>query len=206
MPCVCARVPTNSSSTTTSKLRNQEPKVAMQPLVLSLIGIGILSVSGYLGGQLVYDNGIAVGRHRRRTATPGETLRFSTADIHPDEHNGKIAFVPIVGEDRLQNAETLRIEIDGQIMVLVRLNGNFYAFQEFCTHRFGPLSEGAFKDNQVQCPWHRSCFDLRTGKVTEGPAKADLKIFKVEVRDGKICVGIPRKQEEKLHAGTQRNL
>src|SRR5438309_6911319 len=40
-----------------------EPQIALPPLVLSLIGIGILSVSGYLGGHLVYNDGIAVGRH-----------------------------------------------------------------------------------------------------------------------------------------------
>jgi len=28
-------------------------------------------------------------------------------------------------------------------------------------------------------------------KVTNGPAKVDLKIFKVETHDGKICVGVP---------------
>jgi hypothetical protein len=42
----------------------------------------------------------------------------------------------------------------------------------------------------VQCPWHNSCFDIRIGKVTNGPAKVDLKTFKVEKRDGKIYVGV----------------
>jgi 3-phenylpropionate/trans-cinnamate dioxygenase ferredoxin subunit len=40
----------------------------------------------------------------------------------------------------------------------------------------------------VQCPWHNSCFDVRTGKVTNGPAKVDLKTYTIETRDGKICV------------------
>src|SRR3954468_18073639 len=33
------------------------------PLILSIIGVGLLSFSGYLGGVMVYDDGVAVGRH-----------------------------------------------------------------------------------------------------------------------------------------------
>jgi nitrite reductase/ring-hydroxylating ferredoxin subunit len=29
---------------------------------------------------------------------------------------------------------------------------------------------------------------MKTGKVTEGPAKVDLKVFEVTVRSGKIAV------------------
>src|SRR5438309_305718 len=72
-----------------------------------------------------------------------------------------------------------------------------YAFQEFCTHRFGPLSEGSFHRFNVQCPWHNSCFDIRTGKVTHGPAKVDLKTFKVETRDGKIGVLLTKEHDQK---------
>jgi len=54
------------------------------------------------------------------------------------------------------------------------------------------LSEGKFEGFNVQCPWHNSCFDVRTGKVTNGPAKVDLKIFKVEMREGKVGILLPR--------------
>ena len=53
-----------------------DSKISLPPLLLSIIGIGLLSVSGYLGGRLVYDEGIAVGRHKRRTPTPQGTLLF----------------------------------------------------------------------------------------------------------------------------------
>jgi hypothetical protein len=47
------------------------------PLVLSIVGVDILSFSGYLGGTMVYNDGIAVGRHRRHTGTPKKTIRVS---------------------------------------------------------------------------------------------------------------------------------
>jgi nitrite reductase/ring-hydroxylating ferredoxin subunit/uncharacterized membrane protein len=170
-----------------------DPKIHSVPLILSFIAIALLSVSGYLGGRLVYDDGISVGRHKRGTPTPETTLRLSAANVAND---GDLAFVPIPEADRLGERETLRVEIDGQVITIAKIDENFYAFQEFCTHRFGPLSEGAFEGFNVQCPWHNSCFDVRTGKVTQGPATVDLKSFKVETRDGKICVGVQRGTSE----------
>src|SRR6266513_2070616 len=170
-----------------------DPKIQTVPLILSFIAIALLFVSGVLGGRLVYDDGIEVGRHKRRTPMPESTLRLSATNIAND---GDLAFVPIPEADRLGERETLRVEIDGQVITIAKIDENFYAFQEFCTHRFGPLSEGAFEGFNVQCPWHNSCFDVRTGKVTQGPATVDLKSFKVETRDGKICVGVQRGTSE----------
>ena len=170
-----------------------DPKIYSVPLILSFISIALLSVSGYLGGRLAYDDGIGVGRHKRRTPTPESTLHLSATNVAND---GDLAFVPIPEADRLGERETLRVKIDGQVITIAKIDKNFYAFQEFCTHRYGPLSEGAFEGFNVQCPWHNSCFDIRTGKVTQGPAKVDLKSFKVETRDGKICVGVRRRTGE----------
>src|SRR5438876_2784263 len=167
-----------------------DPKISLAPLLLSIIGIGLLSVSGYLGGRLVYDEGIAVGRHKRKTPTPQDTLNFSTERAASD---GEATFVPVPEAEHLRNGKTLRVKIDKQVTTIARIDNQLYAFQEFCTHRFGPLSEGSFHGFNVQCPWHNSCFDVRTGRVTNGPAKVDLKTFKMEMRDGKVGVLMTKK-------------
>jgi nitrite reductase/ring-hydroxylating ferredoxin subunit/uncharacterized membrane protein len=151
------------------------------PLLLSFAGISLIAYSGYLGGTLVYDDGIGVGRHRRHTPTPGKTIRVSTS-------NARDGLIPLARLEDLQDGETLRVECDGYVMAVVKLEGEIFAFQDFCTHRYGPLSEGSFHDHQVECPWHRSRFDVRTGKVTQGPAKIDLKTFEVTVVDGEIAL------------------
>ena len=52
-----------------------DESVATGPLLLSVIGVALLAVSGYLGGRMVYDYGIAVARHSeeewRRIAEAG---------------------------------------------------------------------------------------------------------------------------------------
>jgi len=160
-----------------------DPKISMGPFILSLVGVGLLSASGYLGGRLVYDEGIAVGRHKRHMPTPRDTIHLTAPIPGADS-----VFVPITAAQQLRERETLRVEIDSQVMTIAKIDNQLFAFQEFCTHRYGPLSEGKFEGFNVQCPWHNSCFDVRSGKVTNGPAKVDLKTFKVETRDGKVGV------------------
>jgi nitrite reductase/ring-hydroxylating ferredoxin subunit/uncharacterized membrane protein len=152
------------------------------PLAFSLAGLGLLGVSGYLGGKLVYEEGVAVGRHRRWTDTPVETLSVTQAAL-----DGWVTVAPTAD---LAEGETLRADLDGVVVAVARLDGQYYAFQGFCTHRYGPLSEGRLHDGQVQCPWHASCFDMRTGQPTQGPAKVALNTYRVMVSDGKILVDL----------------
>lgn len=145
------------------------------PFILSVIGISLLSVSGYLGGRLVYENGMGVGRHQRWTEVPRQTIYASAQVTTPS------GWIPVARAGSLNEGETLRVQVDGTVMAIAKLQGVFYAFQEFCPHRGGPLSEGSFQSEQVQCPWHRSCFDVRTGQVTRGPAKVALRTYPVMV-------------------------
>ena len=156
--------------------------LSLLELLLSVAGVGIILVSGYLGGTMVYDNGVGVGRHRRHTDTPRKTVDVSIFE----RQDGR---VPVCNADDLPEGETLRIDWNDTIIAIARVAGEVYAFQEFCTHRFGPLSEGKLQDHQVECPWHRSCFDIRTGKVVEGPAKVNLKTYSATIRNGKIFIG-----------------
>lgn len=158
-------------------------RVAAVPLLVALIALGILSYSGYLGGCMVYDDGVGVGRHRRSTRLPEKTLE------PPARNDGDE--IAVLGADALADGETARVDLRGTIITLAKVDGEFFAFQEFCTHRYGPLSEGKIEHGQVECPWHCSRFDVATGKVCEGPAKVDLRTFPVTVRDGKVWLRTP---------------
>lgn len=158
-------------------------RTAPLPLAISLLALGVLGYSGYLGGHLVYNDGIGVGRHRRDTRLPESTVAASAAGAPS---------VPVGDASALREGETLRADIDGTIVTVARVGGQVCAFQEFCTHRFGPLSEGKLEGHNVVCPWHRSSFDVRTGHVTSGPAKINLRTFRAEIRDGRIWIEAPK--------------
>jgi nitrite reductase/ring-hydroxylating ferredoxin subunit/uncharacterized membrane protein len=161
-----------------------ETTVPTIALILSIVGIGLLFFSGYLGGMLVYDQGIGVGRYRRTTPLPRKTIRV-------EAKKGDEGYIRITDKDAIKEGRTLRVEVNGEVIAIALQNGKYYAFNEFCTHRYGPLSEGALYNGSVECPWHRSCFDMSTGKVVDGPAKNALKTYPLKVKEGDIFIKIP---------------
>ncbi|MGI8906643.1 MAG: DUF2231 domain-containing protein [Candidatus Sumerlaeaceae bacterium] len=153
-------------------IRYNEEGISIISFLFSCIAITTLMYSGYLGGEMVYSHGVAVGRHRRKTELPDETIVVE---------KGATDFTSVCPMDEIGDGESRRVEIDGTLLVVVRQGGDWFAFQEFCTHRHGPLSAGTYADAEVVCPWHRSCFDMRTGAVKNGPAKVPIKVFPVRV-------------------------
>lgn len=156
-------------------------RTELLPLILSLVGLGVLGYSGYLGGHLVYSDGVGVGRHHRQTPLPEKTIECPTSNGKPVE----IGAAPLVAE-----AETARVDVGGTVMTVARSDGRLCAFQEYCSHRYGPMSEGKIENGEVVCPWHGSRFKTATGKVVKGPAKIDLHTFQVEEREGKVSVRV----------------
>ena len=69
-------------------------------------------------------------------------------------------------------------EVDGNPVAIWNLNGNYFAFQNVCPHRGGPVGEGELEGNVITCPWHGWQFDITTCENTFNPA---AKLSKYEV-------------------------
>jgi nitrite reductase (NADH) small subunit len=54
--------------------------------------------------------------------------------------------------------------IDGRIIALYNVDGEFYAIDGVCPHAGGPLGKGMLRKNIVTCPWHGWQFDVTTGR------------------------------------------
>jgi len=66
--------------------------------------------------------------------------------------------------------------------------GNYYAIGNVCTHVGGPLNEGTLEGFEVECPWHGSKFDVRTGEPTKPPARQAVSSYEVKIQDNDILV------------------
>ena len=77
--------------------------------------------------------------------------------------------------------QTYLVHLNGQGVAVYNLDGTFYATQAECTHEGGPLNEGKLDSGTVTCPWHGSCFNIKTGAVVHGPARQPIQTFKVAV-------------------------
>lgn len=73
------------------------------------------------------------------------------------------------------------VQVDGRKVMVMNVEGAFYALDDVCTHAGGPMHRGALDGCEVECPWHASRFDIRDGSVTMGPAEMPLQAYRVEL-------------------------
>ena len=49
-------------------------------------------------------------------------------------------------------------------------DGEYFAVSRRCRHQLADLSEGSIgPDGCLVCPWHQARYDVRTGRMVEGP-------------------------------------
>ncbi len=107
----------------------------------------------------------------------------------PTENLEYIEIAPI---SELPNGQRLFVDVGDRPIVIFNIAGQFFAIGDVCTHDDGPLGDGDIEGFNVVCPRHGAEFDVRTGKVMQMPAVVDIPAYPVQVRDGKIFVGIPK--------------
>jgi nitrite reductase/ring-hydroxylating ferredoxin subunit/uncharacterized membrane protein len=142
---------------------------AIVPLVLQGLGTAVMSVAGFMGGTLVYRNQIGIDHRYANAGKWQEETR---------EHSGSRALVsaavPLdVNQMKLVHADRERIAVG-------RTEKGYAAFQDRCTHKGGPLSDGVLICGTVQCPWHGSQFDVHTGEVKCGPADKKIATYPLD--------------------------
>ena len=81
------------------------------------------------------------------------------------------------------------VEMDGNSIAIWNLSGNFYAFQNVCPHRGGPVGEGELEGNVITCPWHGWSFDIVTGFSPVNPA-AKLTRYDVQVDGADVKISV----------------
>ncbi len=82
------------------------------------------------------------------------------------------------------------IEVAGKRIALFNLGGSFYAIDDACPHKGGPLSDGPIEGESVTCPWHGSVFNIKTGAVQTPPARTGVTSYGVRVQGTDIEVEV----------------
>jgi 3-phenylpropionate/trans-cinnamate dioxygenase ferredoxin component len=83
-----------------------------------------------------------------------------------------------------------RVRSSGEAICLIRQRGQVSAVSDICTHQHFSMSEGdLLEDGTLQCAWHGTRYDCRTGEVKQGPATSPLPVFAVKVDGDAVLVG-----------------
>ena len=85
-------------------------------------------------------------------------------------------FIKVAKTADLASGQGMVVEVEGRAIALFNVNGEYFALDNVCPHRGGPLESAPVEDGCVRCPWHGYRFDLRTGVSTDGrPLRLDTR-------------------------------
>lgn len=145
-------------------LRSNPAADRLVPIILSLVGYGVVTAGAFVGGELVYTLGNMVNRHAWRFFGQPKWTKLDVTEI-PEG-------VPTAAKAGAQS------------LVVVRNGSTVLALHAQCAHAGGPLAEGKLVDGCIECPWHYSRYDMATGRRTQGPTTYDQPRYDVRAAEG----------------------
>jgi len=150
-------------------------------LVLEGLGLVLVTFGGWLGGTLVYRNQIGVDH---RYAGAG---KWHEQSVEGQPGEAKV----VARSDELKVGQMKLIHAGDRRVVVARTEQGYIAFDDRCTHKGGPLSDGVLACGTVACPWHGSQFDAASGTVKAGPAEQPIRTYRVEEVAGEVRLTLP---------------
>jgi nitrite reductase (NADH) small subunit/3-phenylpropionate/trans-cinnamate dioxygenase ferredoxin subunit len=100
-----------------------------------------------------------------------------------------MAFTKVTDASAVPPGEGRVLEAQGKTLALFNCDGTFYAIDNTCLHRGGPLGEGDLDGTTVICPWHGWRWDVTTGANVMNAA-VRVSCFPVKVEGGAVLVDV----------------
>jgi len=99
-------------------------------------------------------------------------------------------FTKLTTQSELPPADTAREFPCGDKEICVaNVNGEYFAMDNACLHRGGPLAQGMVEDGKLICPWHAWAWDPATGEATHD-RRMKVAVYPVKIEDGDVMVEI----------------
>jgi nitrite reductase/ring-hydroxylating ferredoxin subunit/uncharacterized membrane protein len=150
-------------------LRAGGPADRTVPIVLSIVGLLVVTAGAFVGGDVVYVFGNMVSRHAFRGAGT-KWIRLELDDVTD------LAALPV--------ATPVKARAGINDIVLVRIGATVHAMHAVCAHAGGPLAQGTVVEGCLECPWHGSRFSIDNGRVVRGPALYDQPAYELREAEG----------------------
>jgi nitrite reductase/ring-hydroxylating ferredoxin subunit/uncharacterized membrane protein len=144
------------------------PGDGIAAVILGFVGLASVIYAAYLGGDMVFAKGTGVN--------------------HTAWEAGSEDYEVVMPLEGIEENKLYRVTASGVPVILLRRGLQFYAISATCPHAGGPLNEGTLEGDVVECPWHRSRFRLRDGRVLTGPATVNAPRYDVRVLNGQVAI------------------
>lgn len=97
-------------------------------------------------------------------------------------------FVKVGKKSDIPPSHMKEVQVAGQSVCVANIDGRYFAINNICSHEGGPLADGTLQGYEVECPWHQSKFDVRTGDVKAPPAVEPQAAFEIKILGEDIMV------------------
>lgn len=106
-------------------------------------------------------------------------------------------YIPVAKIDEIPYKTGKLVEIGRLEVALFRLNGSVYATSNVCPHQGASLADGELQGEEIYCPWHRWCFNIKDGI---SPMNPRLKVISYPVKQEgeQISILIPEDADTSL--------
>ena len=98
-------------------------------------------------------------------------------------------FVSVADVASLPPGQGRTVQVRGRGFALYNCDGEFFALDDECPHRGGPLGAGALENGQVVCPLHGWGFEVKTGACINRPDRP-VKTYATRIVDGQVQICI----------------
>jgi NAD(P)H-dependent nitrite reductase small subunit len=99
------------------------------------------------------------------------------------------SFMRVAKISEISPGKSKLIDVEGRPIAIYNAGGTFYATDNYCPHKGGPLHEGVLMGNMVICPWHSWTFDVTNGKCLTNPI-AKVSCFQIKVEGDDLLLEV----------------
>jgi nitrite reductase/ring-hydroxylating ferredoxin subunit len=98
-------------------------------------------------------------------------------------------FVKVAKVNEMPPGTAREFQADGRMIALFNVDGSFYAVDNTCLHRGGPLGQGSLEGEVVTCPWHGWQYNVKSGEAVFNE-QIKVQCYEVKIEGDDICVGL----------------
>ena len=82
------------------------------------------------------------------------------------------------------------VNVNGMRIAVANVDGQYYAFDDECTHEQCSLADGDLAGTTVTCMCHGSEFDVRSGAVLVPPAVVPVKVYRTRLEGDALHIEV----------------
>jgi len=100
-------------------------------------------------------------------------------------------------EDNFSKDQQACVDIQGVRLVVMNVNGAFFALENHCPHAGRPLGDGERRGMTITCPYHGYTYHIKTGKNIDNPEyETPARTFPIRVHEGRVQAQLTTDKEE----------